>query len=60
MLFANFLVRSQDRSGKLPLCRSFSWRREGAGSGDYRLEAHKWQLTACMEKLAAELALKAV
>ena len=103
-LFANFVIRSQDQSGKLPLCRSFSSREDlsmyhetkfvqketvrGAacsisGHSDRddsdkdvnddiiisgstvelkvsSREAHKWQLLACMEKLAAELAIKAV
>ena len=104
VLFANFLVGSQGRSGKLPLCRSFSWREDlsmyhetkfvqketvsGAacsisghsdrddsdkdGNDDIVIsgstvelkvsswEAHKLQFLACMEKLPAELALKAV
>ena len=104
MLFADFVIRSQDQSPKLPLCRSFSSREDlsmyhvtkfvqketvnGAAcsiidhsDGDDSdkddnddivisgstvelkvspREAHKWQLLACMEKLSAELALKAV
>ena len=104
VLFADFVIRSQDQSHKLPLCRSFSSREylsmyhvtkfvqeetvSGAAcsiidhsDGDDSdkddnddivisgstvelkvspREAHKWQLLACMEKLSAELALKAV
>ena len=100
-LFKTFVITTQEQSGKLPLCRSFSSREalsmhhqtkfvqnglvsgavmSGRSDGDDDRDDnddivigataelkvapqkahHKFQLIACMEKLSAELALKAV